>query len=127
MVGAKLENSFLSELKGKTLIVGVSPKLKFLFEQMNTPDFRKKVVNYVATFWGPGFEVEIRVIDGGTNSVDASAPAPVATATLTPKALDQKKQNEETERTRQQIEDHPMVRSTKNLFKTEIKSIKESK
>ena len=127
MVGAKLENSFLSELKGKSLIVGVSPKLKFLFEQMNTPDFRKKVVNYVATFWGPGFDVEIRVIDGGTNSVDASAPAPTITATLTPKALDQKKQNEETERTRQQIEDHPMVRTTKNLFKTEIKSIKESK
>lgn len=127
MVGAKLENSFLSELKGKTLIVGVSPKLKFLFEQMNTPDFRKKVVNYVATFWGPGFDVEIRVMEGGVNSVDAAAPAPVTTTTLTPKALDQKKQNEETERTRQQIEDHPMVRSTKSLFKTEIKSIKESK
>lgn len=127
MVGAKLENSFLSELKGKILILGVNPKLKFLFEQMNTADFRKKVINYVTTFWGPGFDVEIRVIDNGMGSSASDAVAPQPTATMTPKALDQKKQNEETERTRQQIEDHPMVRSTKNLFKTEIKSIKESK
>lgn len=125
MVGAKLENSFLHELKGKTLIVGVSPKLKFLFDQMNTPDFKKKVMNYVTTFWGPGFDVDIKVIEGGASSTDATTVEP--TASLTPKALEQKKQIEETEKTRKQIEEHPLVLSTKNIFKSEIKSIKESK
>jgi len=125
MIGAKLENSFLHEMKGKMLVLGVSPKLKFLYDQMNTPDFKKKVMNYVTTFWGPGFEVDIKVIEGGASSTDATAVEPATS--LTPKALEQKKQIEETEKTRKQIEEHPLVRSTKSIFKSEIKSIKESK
>ena len=38
-------------------------KHKFLFDKINQPDFKKKVVNYVTSFWGPGYNFNIVLAD----------------------------------------------------------------
>ncbi|NJM10446.1 MAG: DNA polymerase III subunit gamma/tau [Bdellovibrionaceae bacterium] len=51
LVGAQLENCFVIRLEQKQLFLGVSQKHRFLFDKLNQPDFKKKVVNYVTSFW----------------------------------------------------------------------------
>ena len=114
LVGAQLENCFLKEIQGQRIVLGVAPKMKFLVEKLNAPDFKKKILNYVTTFWGPGYQIEVLSAEPTSNS-------------LTPKA--QVGQQAETERQelRRQIEEHPLIKTTQTLFKTEIRAIKENK
>jgi hypothetical protein len=112
VLGAQLENSFLKSLDGQTAIIGIPPKLKFLYEQVQDPAFQRKALNYLTTFWGPGFSVKFEMAE------EQGA---------TPKVLDEKRQQSERDQVRTQIENHPFVKSTQNLFKSEIKVIKETK
>jgi DNA polymerase-3 subunit gamma/tau len=112
VVGAQLENSFLKSLEGQTAVIGIPPKLKFLLDQVQDPAFQRKALNYVTTFWGPGFHLKFETADEpGT----------------TPKVLTEQRQQSERDQIRTQIENHPFVKSTQSLFKSEIKVIKESK
>lgn len=114
MIGAQLENCFLKEIQGQRIILGVAPKMKFLTEKLNAPDFKKKVLNYITTFWGPGYEIE--VVSG--------EPSAVA---MTPKAVAGQKDETQRQELRRQVEEHPLIKSTQSIFKTEIRSIKENK
>lgn len=115
VIGAQLENCFLKDLSNKQIVLGCPTKMKFLAEKMTGSDFKKKVLNYVTTFWGPGYQLEVVVADpGGSQSV-------------TPKTHAGQKLAEEQRRLRQQVEDHPLVKSAQSLFKTEIRAIKENK
>lgn len=115
LIGAQLENCFVLEQTATELKLGVPTKLKFLFDKISQPDFKKKLMNYMMTFWGSGLQVNIQLAD------------PQETKTHTPKALDQKIEANKQENIRQQVENHPLVQSTRNVFKAEIKSIKEIK
>lgn len=115
LIGAQLENCYLKNQNGKKLTLAVPSKLRFIFDKVNHPDFKKKLSNYLTTFWGPGFEVEIQLGD-----LDSSE-AP------TPKTLSVQKQNEDEAREKELIENHPLVKSAKGVFKAEIKAIKDMK
>jgi DNA polymerase-3 subunit gamma/tau len=115
VIGAQLENCFVKEIAGKRIVLGCPPKMKFLAEKLQAGDFKKKVLNYVTTFWGPGFELEI------LNAEPAVADA------MTPKAQVVKKEEDEKQRIRAQVEDHPLVKSAQAVFKSEIRAIKENK
>ncbi len=118
VIGAQLENCFVKEINGKRIVLGCPPKMKFLAEKLQAGDFRKKVLNYVTTFWGPGFDIEI--------SADGQPTTPAAQA-MTPKAQAGKKDEDERQRLRTQVEDHSLVKAAQAVFKTEIRSIKENK
>ena len=100
------------------LTLGVAGKHKFLFDKINQPDFKKKVGNYLTSFWGPGYNLNVVLSEGG---LATGGDEPM----LTPKALGEKIQHQEQLTVRQQVESHPLVQSANAVFKTEIKSIKE--
>lgn len=115
IIGAQLENCFLHQLEGQALVLGVSPKMKFLFEKINDPAFKRKVLNYVTTFWGPGYTLEVVAVE------------PENTTQQTPKVLKEIHQRQKADELRLQIQEHPLVKATQSVFQTEIRSIKEMK
>lgn len=118
LIGAQLENCFVAGLTGKDLTLGVAPKHKFLFEKLSQPDFKKKVLNYITSFWGPGYTLNIEIAEPG------AATSPEA---ATPKALAEKSEQEKVMNTRQAVEAHPLVQQAQRVFKAEIKSIQDFK
>lgn len=114
LIGAQLENCVLSQTDGKSLTLGVAPQHKFLFDKLNQPDFRKKIVNYITNFWGPGYSIQLKLLDASNNA-------------LSPQQMQLKDKEDKATLTRQAVEAHPLVQSVQAQFKTEIKSIKEIK
>ena len=118
LIGAQLENCFVMKLDGKALTLGIAPKHKFLFDKINHPDFKKKVGNYINSFWGPGFTLTVAL---GSEMVAGEAALP------SPKAITDKIEGDRQQAIRTAVEAHPLMQSVKSVFKAEIKSIKETK
>ncbi len=116
LVGAQLENCFVIKLEGKDLHLGVAQKHKFLFDKLSQPDFKKKTVNYINSFWGPGYSLHIQLSEPTGQE-----------QTMSPKALVDKSEEDRKSELRKAVEAHPLVKSAQSVFKTEIKSIKEIK
>lgn len=115
LIAAKLEQLQLLELNNnKEALIGVSDKYKFLYPQVSDAGFQKKVVNYLNTFWGPGYSVKVQMIDAQK------------TEALSPTQLQNKKRENEKEMTAKQVADHPIVKQAQSIFKTQIKSIREN-
>jgi len=113
MIGAQLENVYVTDIKDDVIRVAIPGKLKFLFDKLNQPDFKKRVSNYIQTYWGKPYRIEIHLGD-----TDASA-AP------TPKAMHQKAEADKDAAIRESVQNHPLTQSVNQVFKTEIKSISE--
>ncbi|MBX7230550.1 MAG: DNA polymerase III subunit gamma/tau [Bdellovibrionales bacterium] len=113
LIGAQLENCFLHELTEKRIVLGVNGKMKFLFEKINSPDFKKKLSNYITTFWGPGYSIEVQPINQ------------TATENSQLSVAQQNKLNQEAsiENLKLRAEKFPFVQSMQSVFKTEIKSV----
>ena len=82
-------------------------KLKFVSEKLKQPDFQKKLINYISTFWGPGYSIEIKTQSEGQDG-----------ATL--KQAEATEQNEKVSKERQMVENHPLVKKASSTFKTKI-------
>ncbi|MCB0410964.1 MAG: DNA polymerase III subunit gamma/tau [Bdellovibrionales bacterium] len=115
LVGANLEHCVFVRSENKKVYLSLPGKMKFMADKVTTPDFVKKVSNYLSTYWEPGFQVEVE-IQNASSSVG-----------LTAKAIQEKKEQEKWEAIRKQVESHPMIQASKDILKTEIKSIKEIK
>jgi len=113
LIGAQLENCYAMSLEHKHITLGVAEKHKFLFDKINAPDFKKKVGNYLTSFWGPGYSVSVAL---------GKETAPMSPKNLTEKLADDRQQA-----VRKAVESHPMMQSVQSVFKAEIKSIKETK
>ncbi len=113
LVAAKLDQLHLLEIQGQLVSIGVPEKYKFLYSQVADAGFQKKLVNYLNTFWGPGHEVKVQMQDLS------------ASLTLSPTKLQEKKLEIEKEEYTKKVEDHPLVKQTKAIFNTQIKSIRE--
>jgi hypothetical protein len=120
LIGAQLENCFVVKLDGKVLTLGVQEKHKFLFDKINHPDFKKKVQNYITSFWGPGFILNVAL--GGAAEIPKGE-----VAKPTPKAMSEKMEGDRQQAIRKAVENHPLMQSVQSVFKAEIKSIKEIK
>lgn len=116
MIGAQLENCSLIDTQNGKVVLGVPEKLKFLYDKLNQPDFKKKVANYLATFWGEQYQIEVQI-----------SGAEVVQAAPTPKQVAEKQETVRQDEVKKQIEAHPFVQNAKKMFKAEIKSIKEYK
>jgi DNA polymerase III subunit gamma/tau len=114
MVAAQLDQLHLIELKGQEVLIGVSEKHQFLQGQVADPQFQKKLINYLNTFWGPGHSLKVQTTD------------PQKSSTMNPVALQEKKKKDEHAALVQKVEEHPLVREAKTIFNTQIKSIRGS-
>ncbi len=112
MIGAQLENVYVTEIRDDLIQVAIPNKLKFLFDKLNQADFKKRVSNYIQTYWGKPYRLEIKLAEGETTT---SAP--------TPKAMHQKAEAEKDAAVRAAVENHPLMKSVNEVFKTEIKNI----
>ncbi len=115
LIGAQLENTFVQSIENHKIHIIVPGKVKFLFKRIGDEDFQKKLLNYVTTFWGPGYSLEIQM--GHEKPVDS----------LTPKQSLEVKAKEKAQEERESVENHPMVKQAQEYFKTEIQSIKDIK
>ncbi len=114
LVGAQLENCVLTNLENKQVTLGVASQHKFLFEKLNQPEFKKKVLNYITSFWGPGYLLNLTMVD--------------STATeSSPQKLKEQDMRDEESSLRRAVERHPLVQKVNSEFNTEIQSIKEMK
>ncbi|MDZ4662780.1 MAG: DNA polymerase III subunit gamma/tau [Pseudomonadota bacterium] len=111
LIGAKLENTHLLKVEGDQLTIGIPQSLEFLHSQANEPEFLKKVANYLTTFWGKNYRIEVVIEDKASK--------------LSPKAHAEKEQIDQAEVLRQQIENHPLVQTVQKQLKTKIQAIKE--
>ncbi len=111
MVGAKLDHVKFVSLDGSELKLQIPEKYKFLSGQIDSDDFKKKLKNYTKTFWDMACNIEF---------VDFSEkPAMTAHETKVKQAED------EQANIRTEVESHPLVKTAKDLFNSEITSIKE--
>jgi DNA polymerase-3 subunit gamma/tau len=113
LIGAKLEHLQMVSVSADLVKVSIPEKYKFLAGQIDDPQVVKKLKNYMKTFWGKAPEVEF-VHTSGADSTAVSA-----------KEIAENKQKNKKEQIQHQVENHPLVRSMKDLFNTEITSIKE--
>lgn len=111
-LGAMLENTHIAETNGDDLVVGVPKKMSFLFDKLKDSENVRRIEQFLETFWNKRYKVEVRLADAKTEVV-------------TPKAAADIKEQEKKQSVEQAIERHPLVRSAQDVFKTQIKSIKE--
>lgn len=123
LVGAQLENCFVVRMEQKLITLGVATKHKFLFDKISQPEFKKKLGNYLNSFWGPGYSLNVVLTDAAGPATGQAHPN--SEATMTPKALSEKMEGDRQQVVRQAVEAHPLVQSAQSVFKAEIKSIKD--
>lgn len=119
LIGAQLENCFVVRMEQKLITLGVAIKHKFLFDKINHPDFKRKVGNYINTFWGPGYSLTVVLSDPNSTNSETQTP------TMSPKILTEKLEDDRQVNIRKSVEAHPLVQTAQSVFKTEIRSIKE--
>ncbi len=112
LLGAILENTELLSIETSILKLGVPKKMSFLIDKLREPDNLRRIEKFVETLWNKKFSIQ----------AELTGDSEAATA---PKAIEQKKIQAEEKSIEKQIENHPLVRSTQELFKAQIKSIKE--
>jgi DNA polymerase-3 subunit gamma/tau len=117
LIGAQLENTYLKSVENKKVHIVVPGKVKFLFKRIGDADFQKKLLNYITTFWGAGYSLEVQM---GNNEKKP-------TEVLTPKQSQEKQAEQKQDEVRTAVENHPMVKQANEHFKTEIQSIRDIK
>lgn len=115
VVAAKIEHMHVLKLTDTAIELGIPDQYKFLSTQVNDSAFKKKVANYITTFWGQTLEVSFKEI------------AANKTETQSASQLTQKKTVEENKKIETDIENHPLVKSAKTIFSSKITSIKEGR
>jgi len=112
VVAAKLKHSYLVSKTDQLITVGISPKMKFLTEKVKDKEFVGKIQNYVATLWGKRYNFEFQEMDEKKNN-------------MTPNKLQIHKEKTAEVELRNEVENHPIIKKVKDVFKTEIISIKD--
>jgi DNA polymerase III subunit gamma/tau len=116
VMAAKLEHLHVVQMNNGELVLGVPEKYKFLFAQVNDDGFKKKLSNYTSTFLGNAHTITVKEL-GSTSAVPAASLS----------QLTQKKSDEEQRQLETDVENHPLVKSAKKLFNTQITSIRARK
>jgi hypothetical protein len=116
VMAAKLEHLHVVAINNTDIELGVPEKYKFLFSQVSEDGFKKKLSNYTSTFWGNALAVTVKELGSKTTAANMSV-----------KQITEKKSDDEKRQIETDIENHPLVKSAKSLFNTQITSIKEKR
>lgn len=113
LFGAKLANTHFISLKDDKLTIGLPKQHEFLFGQITDADFLKKVGNYLNTFMGKVFKIEV--------ILEEQASGMSLTATT------EKTKNDEQKATEELVENNPLIQSVKKHLNAKVQSIKEKR
>jgi hypothetical protein len=72
----------------------------------------KRIEQFIETFWEKRLKVEIRLADGQSEA-------------LTPKAKEEQARSARKQSIEAAVEQNPLVRTAKNVFKTQVKAIRD--
>ncbi len=111
LFGAKLANTHFLAVKDDKLLIGLPKQHEFLHAQLTDSDFLKKVSNYLNTFMGKAYKIEVVIEEQASG--------------LSLKASEEKSQKEEEKATHDMVENNPLVQSVKKQLNAKIQSIKE--
>lgn len=59
----KLEHTHLIGVAAKRISIGVSPKMNFLAHSLRERDVHSKLLTYISVFWGPGYSVDVQIVE----------------------------------------------------------------
>jgi DNA polymerase-3 subunit gamma/tau len=113
LLGAMLENTHIIENSTERLVLGVPKKVGFVIDKLRDPENLKRIEQFVETFWEKHLKVEVKLDDGSPDS-------------MTPRAREERSRVEKTQSIEAAIEQNPLVRTAKNVFKTQVKTIRDS-
>ena len=113
LLGAMLENTHLISNEGSKLTLGVPKKMSFLFDKIREPENLKRIETFLETLWNKKCSVEVKL-------ADEKAARP------TPKALAEESRRAQQRMIERAVEENPLVKTAQNIFKTQIKSIKDA-
>ena len=116
-LGAKLENVYFSQIKDNHIQIGVSKKQEFLFDELNQKEVQKKLCNYIRTFWGSSYVIDIDWIQKESLQKDSSL--------LTLEQKSQKEKEKQQQKMEEQVAQDCLVQSVKELFSAQVTKIKE--
>lgn len=111
LFAAKVENLLFVKEEGKSLQLGVPPKLIFLREQMREEAIRSKLQGFIDSYWGEGFTYEVL----------AGREAPQGHSA---QALNAQKKAVAEDEIRQKLLQNPKVLAAQKVFKGTVKEIK---
>ncbi|MDZ4081988.1 MAG: DNA polymerase III subunit gamma/tau [Bdellovibrionales bacterium] len=113
LLGAMLENTHVIENSADRLVLGVPKKVGFVIDKLRDPENVKRIEQFVETFWEKHLKVEVKLDDGTQDS-------------MTPRAREERTRVEKTQSIEAAVEKNPLVRTAKNVFKTQVKTIRDS-
>jgi len=114
LLGAMLENTHMIGTEGSTLTIGIPRKMSFLFDKVKETENLKRIEAFLDTLWGKTYSVEVKLADEQT-------------AKATPKTMAEDMKAEQKRSLHSAVEQNSLVKTAQNVFKTQIKSIKDSK
>jgi hypothetical protein len=112
LLGAMLENTHIVEKTTDRLTIGVPKKVAFVIDKLKDPDNVRRIEQFIETVWEKRLKVEIK-------------PAEAASDHLTPRAKEERAKIEKTQSIEAAVEQNPLVRTAKNVFKTQVKTIRD--
>ena len=116
-LGAKLENVYCSQIKDGRIQIGISKKQGFLFDELNQKEVQKKICNYIHTFWGSSYTMDMNWIHEKDLQKDKSL--------LTLEQQAQIKKKRQQHKLEEQVAQDHLVKSVKELFSAQVTKIKE--
>ena len=114
LLGAMLENTHLVANDADKVTIGIARKMSFLFDKVKEPENVKRIEAFVETFWQKKATVEIKLADEKV------------TPKATPKTMAEQADTDRTKSIEHAVESNPLVQSAQNIFKAQIKSIKDT-
>ena len=112
-VGTQLEHSALIALEDNKMVLSVSESEPFFFDQLKDPKQVAKVKDLVQRVWSLDVVVTVQ-----THSADSA---------LSPRAVSEEIEMTTAQKTRQQIENHPVIQNLQKTFKGKIQTITDLK
>ena len=114
LLGAMLENTHLVGTEGDSLTIGIPRKMSFLFDKVKEPENIKRIETFLETIWQKKYNVDVKLADEQV------------TQKATPKAMVDEHKAAQKRSIEQQVEQNPLVKTAQNVFKTQIKAIKDA-
>ena len=115
LLGAMLENTHMISENGASIVIGIPRKMGFMFDKVKEPENLKRIEDQIEAFWSKKLSVEVRLAD-----------EKVGVASATPKAQADDEKTAKKKSIEHAIEQNPLVQTAQNVFKTQIKSIKDT-
>ena len=112
LLGAMLENTHILEKTESQLVLGVPKRVGFVLDKLRDSENVKRIEQFIETFWEKRLKVEIKLADGQSDA-------------LTPKAKEDQARTARKQSIEAAVDQNPLVRTAKNVFKTQVKAIRD--